>query len=134
MKTDTPPDPWPQDRRQELSDLQDLLRDIATINNGSSFIQKLEQCIATAKRLTETDWRAKDRREAFIGWLIDKAITESRPHPAGPVCQHECEGGTPRCLAEAPTGHQCTRNKGHTGDHSACGHRDTDHDLRTWPQ
>jgi hypothetical protein len=93
-------------------------------------------------------WFDGDRRDEFAKLLsgdiladVDMGLhtlaayhSKAAEAKVGLVCQHECDSSIPRCLAEAPTGHQCTRNKGHAGDHSACGHRATDHDLHTWPQ
>ena len=48
-----------------------------------------------------------------------------------------CAPGTRHgeCLAAGPNLYECTRAKGHDGDHAACGgDKPSDHPLCTWPQ
>jgi hypothetical protein len=91
-----------------------------------------------------------DRRDEFAKLLsgdksadVDMGLhtlaayhSKAAEEKAGPVCQHECEGGTDVCSARSPEGFMCTRTKGHSGHHSACDvtGKEPRHDLHTWPQ
>lgn len=62
---------WPLDRRQEFVELRDMLHRIASLNNGSNFLGKIQSAIAIAEKLTRTDFA--DRRLSFCDFLSGEA-------------------------------------------------------------
>lgn len=68
---------WPEDRRKELAELQELLREIKTVNHGSNALGRIARCIEIAEKLTYTD--IDKCRDDFFSFLISQAVTR---HPA----------------------------------------------------
>lgn len=67
---------WPEDRRQELIDLRDMLHELRSLNNGSNFLGKVERAIEVADRLTRSDLAAQ--RYSFYSFLETQAVTRPR--------------------------------------------------------
>jgi len=63
---------WPDDRAEELKELRHLLGTIAGLNNGSRFIESVQWCIETAKRLQ----MRRDLHPSFIDHLEADCIQE----------------------------------------------------------
>ena len=61
----------PTDRRKELTDLQKLLNEVASINKSTGAIQRIEQCIVLAEKLTKFDLDTP--RASFSQWLVEEA-------------------------------------------------------------
>ena len=68
---------WPEDRRKELAELQELLREIKTVNHGSNALGRIARCIEIAEKLTYTDMDTC--RQDFFSFLVNQAVTR---HPA----------------------------------------------------
>lgn len=68
---------WPEDRRKELAELQELLREIKTVNHGSNALGRIARCIEIAEKLTYTD--IDTCRQDFFSFLVNQAVTR---HPA----------------------------------------------------
>jgi hypothetical protein len=47
-----------------------------------------------------------------------------------PACNYECLNAFERVCPSTDDGWHCTRDKGHSGDHVACG---SEHAIHTWP-
>lgn len=62
---------WPKDRWDELKELESMLYELGSINNGSGAIERLQSCIAIAKKLTRTDYHA--HRESFMMYVENQA-------------------------------------------------------------
>ena len=67
-------EPWPLDRREEVEKMRDLIRMIASIDNGSGFIGCLEHCIELADSLQRS--RIVHGRVSFVQFISDKATGE----------------------------------------------------------
>jgi hypothetical protein len=67
---------WPEDRRKELAELQELLREIKTVNHGSNALGRITRCIEIAEKLTYTDMATC--RQDFFSFLVNQAVTS---HP-----------------------------------------------------
>ena len=68
---------WPEDRRKELAELQELLREIKTVNHGSNALGRITRCIEIAEKLTYTDMDTC--RQDFFSFLVNQAVAR---HPA----------------------------------------------------
>lgn len=74
---------WPEDRRKELAELQELLREIKSVNHGSNALGRIARCIEIAEKLTDLDMETC--RPDFFSFLVNQAVTR---HPANdPVRQ-----------------------------------------------
>ena len=65
---------WEKDRRIELSDLESMLHTLATINQGSNFIGKLNECIEVAK--ASTDFNLDTNRRSLVEFLRNEATKD----------------------------------------------------------
>lgn len=65
-------EPWPKDRREELGNLIDMLVDLAGVNKGSGFIEKVSECISIANALHRSDRNLS--KESFTQFLISEAV------------------------------------------------------------
>lgn len=69
-KTVAAPLVWTDDRCQELDDLGTLLREVASINSGSGWIDRIERCIALAEKLNRDDLlKSRDSLHSFLRGL-----------------------------------------------------------------
>lgn len=59
---------WPRDRCEEMGDLVKLIDLVQTANNGSSFIENIQQAAEIARKLT-TPTRSPEYHPSFVSWL-----------------------------------------------------------------
>jgi hypothetical protein len=81
-ETRLPPNPrswWPYQRREEFGELRTLLNEISMINNGSSAIERIQRCIALAKKLQGSGVRGRGYGGHFLAFLEDEMFTGERP-------------------------------------------------------
>lgn len=77
MNTEKSPEPWSVERGDELDSLVSLLREVASLNNGSSFIDRLQKCIETAQKLT-THNRAEGRCRVSFAYFLQRQEEHAR--------------------------------------------------------
>ena len=66
---------WTDKRVEEFKKLHNLLYTILSLDNGSCFISKIQQCISDADYLTKNSFKAKDF--GFL-WFLEDLIIKSR--------------------------------------------------------
>lgn len=80
MTTSVSNDPtkaWPQDRRAELAQLQQLLQEASSLNNASGTLDRLQRIDTLAKALSKFD--LDSGRVSFLQFLVGNA------HAAAPA-------------------------------------------------
>lgn len=69
------PKVWTEDRWDELDLLEQLVRQVSSINNSTGCLERIAGCIEMAKRLDRTGRNM--RRDSFLAWLKQMAREES---------------------------------------------------------
>jgi hypothetical protein len=64
---------WPRSRIKELTALEKLLRDVASLNTGNCVIERMQRCIKAAEKLGRSDFQAARVRPSFIRFLDELA-------------------------------------------------------------
>lgn len=67
---------WTEDRWDELDAMEEMLKKLCGLEDGSNFMQKLQACIVTAKALTGS--KRGLREMSFMDWLRQQAIYEHK--------------------------------------------------------
>lgn len=67
---------WPQNRRDELGQLQQLLQEAKSLNNATGTLDRLARIEALATALTKTD--LDGGRESFLTFLVQAANSPAR--------------------------------------------------------
>ncbi len=80
MKKPDPNSPWDEKRCRELSDLELLVREVGTINHGSSALERIQRCIDLAESLSRID--LDHYRTSFLEFLRKEAIRSRFPNAA----------------------------------------------------
>ena len=60
---------WTDERIEQLEMMEEMMIDLANINNGSGFMQKMERIISTAEDLTKSNIGKGER--SFCGFVIN---------------------------------------------------------------
>lgn len=66
---------WSKEQKKQLMILQELLRDVRSLNTGSNVLEKLERCIQRSEALLHTDLTTA--KPSFMAFLIDEANRET---------------------------------------------------------
>jgi hypothetical protein len=67
---------WPLDRRNELQQLLSLITETTSINKGTQAIDRIQNCISIAEKLTKTDLDTP--RQAFTQFLVEEATKKQK--------------------------------------------------------
>ncbi|ONU64400.1 hypothetical protein A8E62_12090 [Burkholderia cenocepacia] len=65
---------WTKDRRDELGKLQELVRQIGTLNSGSGAIDRLQRIMILADDLAKAD--LDNGRLSFVNFLVELSASE----------------------------------------------------------
>jgi hypothetical protein len=72
LKCETPCVEWDNYRCDQLSQLEDLIRECQSINTGSGVLARLDRIIEIAKQLD--DWDDERKKASFMSFVKDYAI------------------------------------------------------------
>lgn len=68
---------WNKSRRKELAMLQELLREVASINSGNCCLERIRRCIGMAEKLHLSS--LEKPRKSFMSFLIAAAAGQEDP-------------------------------------------------------
>jgi hypothetical protein len=71
------PHKWNKSRRKELAILQELLREVSSINSGNYCLERIKSCIDMAEKLSRSS--LEKPRRSFMTFLIAAAAGQEDP-------------------------------------------------------
>jgi hypothetical protein len=66
---------WTEDRLADLSKLEFMLRELSGLKQATYFLDRVEECMQTAKSLSQLDFR-RGARLPFTTWLRESIKQE----------------------------------------------------------
>lgn len=80
IKQKATPTDWTDDRCDDMDILIKLLNEVKSLNSGSHFITRVQECIGMAEALTAYDYQ-KNTRIPFADFLNKLCIKDRFPEP-----------------------------------------------------